>query len=104
EIRNGATKEWRITPKRYGFGGGSVDQIAGGTPAHNAATVLDVLRGQGNAPATAAVVLNAAAAFYVAGIAPTFCAAVTAASEAVKSGAGLIALERLRTAFTRPPA
>ena len=60
-------KEWKITPKRYGFGSGSVDQIAGGPPAQNAAMVLDVLRGEGNAPSTAAVVLNAAAAFYVGG-------------------------------------
>jgi anthranilate phosphoribosyltransferase len=104
EIRNGSTKEWKITPKRYDFGAGSVDQIAGGTPAQNAATVLDVLSGKGNAPATAAVVLNAAAAFFVAGIAPTFDDGVSAAAEAVKSGAGLLALERLRTAFTRPAA
>jgi anthranilate phosphoribosyltransferase len=102
EIRDGAMKEWKISPKRYGLGAGSVDQIAGGPPARNAATVLDVLRGEGNAPSTAAVVLNAAAAFYVAGIAPTFDEGVSAATEAVKSGAGLVALERLRTAFTRP--
>jgi anthranilate phosphoribosyltransferase len=101
EIRSGATKEWKITPKRYGFGAGSVDQIAGGTPAQNAATVLGVLRGEGNAPATAAVALNAAAAFYVAGAVPTFDDGVASATAAVKSGAGLVALERLRTAFSR---
>ena len=102
EIRNGSVTEWKITPTRYGLGAGSVDQIAGGTPAQNAATVLDVLRGAGNAPATAAVVLNAAAAFYVAGVAPTFEDGVSAATSAVKSGAGLAALQRLRAAFSRP--
>ena len=101
EIRDGAMKEWKITPKKYGFGSGSVDQIAGGPPTQNAAMVLDVLRGAGNAPSTAAVVLNAAAAFYVAGVAPTFDDGVAAASAAVKSGAGLVALERLRGAFSR---
>jgi anthranilate phosphoribosyltransferase len=101
EIRQGATTEWNISPRRYGFGAGSVDQIAGGTPAQNAGTVLAVLRGEGNAPATAAVVLNAAAAFYVAGAAPTFDEGVSAATAAIKSGAGLVALDRLRAAFSR---
>ena len=104
EIRGGAMSEWTITPKRYGFGGGSPDQIAGGVPAQNAETVLAVLRGSGNAPATAAVVLNAAAALYVGGAAPTFDDAVASAKEAVKSGVGLNALERLRKAFVRPTA
>jgi len=101
EIRDGAMKEWTITPRRYGFGAGSVDQIAGGPPAQNAATVLDVLRGEGNAPSIAAVVLNAAAAFYVGGVAPTFDDGVALASAAVKSGAGLVALDRLRAAFSK---
>jgi len=101
EIRDGAMKEWKITPKRYGFGSGSVDQIAGGPPAQNATMVLDVLRGEGNAPSTAAVVLNAAAAFYVGGVAPTFDDGVSAATAAIKSGAGLVALDRLRSAFSK---
>jgi anthranilate phosphoribosyltransferase len=101
EIRDGAMKEWKISPAKYGFGSGSVDQIAGGPPAQNAAMVLDVLRGEGNAPSTAAVVLNAAAAFYVSGVAPTFDDGVSAATAAIKSGAGLVALERLRSAFSR---
>jgi anthranilate phosphoribosyltransferase len=101
EIREGAMKEWKITPKRYGFGSGSVDQIAGGPPAQNATMVLDVLRGEGNAPSTAAVVLNAAAAFYVGGVAPTFDDGVSAATAAIESGAGLVALDRLRSAFSK---
>ncbi len=48
EIRGGAMSEWTISPKRYGFGSGSPDQIAGGVPAQNAETVLAVLRGSGN--------------------------------------------------------
>ncbi len=102
EIRRGAVTEWKIDPKRYGFGSGSTDQIAGGTAAKNASTVLDVLRGEGSAPASAAVVLNAAAALYVGGAAPTFDDGVSAATTAVKSGVGIVALDRLRTAFSRP--
>ena len=92
--------EWTITPKRYGFGGGLTPiRSRAASPAQNAETVLAVLRGEGNAPATAAVVLNAAAALYVGGAAPTFDDAVASATEAVKSGVGLDALERLRKAF-----
>jgi anthranilate phosphoribosyltransferase len=101
EIRRGATTEWTISPRRYGFGAGTPDQIAGGPPAENAATVLRVLQGQGNPPSTAAVVLNAAAALYVGGVAPTFDDSVTVARDAVKDGVGLVALERLREAFAR---
>lgn len=101
EIRGDAVTESSISPKRYGFGAGTAEQIAGGSPAHNATTVLSVLRGEGNAPATAAVVLNAAAALYVGGKAPTFDDAVTLAAKAVKDGTGLAALERLRTAFAK---
>ena len=99
EIRGGQMSEWTIDPRRYGFGRGAPEQIAGGPPADNAATVMRVLRGEGNEPSTAAVVLNAAAALYVGGAAPTFDDGVSMATEAIRSGAGLVALDRLRTAF-----
>jgi anthranilate phosphoribosyltransferase len=102
EIRQGKMSEWTIDPARYGFGRGTPDQIAGGPPAENAGTVLRVLRGEGNDPSTAAVILNAAAALYVGGAAPTFGDGVAMAGEAIRSGAGLVALDRLRTAFNRP--
>jgi anthranilate phosphoribosyltransferase len=100
EIRNGDTFEWTIDPKRYGFGGGDVTDIAGGPPVENAATILRVLSGEGNSASIAAVVLNAAAALYVGGAAPTFDDAVVLARNATASGVGLQALERLRAAFS----
>jgi anthranilate phosphoribosyltransferase len=103
ETRGGVMKEWTIDPVRYGFGGGAAADIAGGAPDANAATVLGVLRGEGNAPATAAVVLNAAAAFYVAGRTKDFDEGVEVARGAITSGVGLVALERLREAFRKPP-
>jgi anthranilate phosphoribosyltransferase len=101
EIRNGETTEWTIDPGRFGFGGGSTDELAGGPPSENAAAVLRVLRGDGNPPSTAAVVLNAAAAFYVSGKVGTYGEGVEAARQAIKSGAGLLALEKLRASFAR---
>lgn len=101
EIRNGAASEWTIDPKRFGYGGGTETDLAGGSPAENAGAVLRVLQGESNAPSTAAVVLNAAAAFYVSGQVADFGAGVDAAREGIKSGAGLTALDRLREAFAR---
>jgi anthranilate phosphoribosyltransferase len=101
EIRRGMASEWTIEPGRYGFGGGSPDDIAGGPPAENAATVMRVLRGEGHGAAQAAVALNAAAALYVGGVVDDFGAGVEAAQQAVASGAGLVALDRLRVAFAR---
>jgi anthranilate phosphoribosyltransferase len=47
------------------------------------------------------VVLNAAAAFYVGGSVAKFDDGVDAARHAISSGAGLVALDRLRVAFAR---
>lgn len=99
ETRDGSLKEWTIVPKRFGYSGGEPADLAGGPPARNAATVLSVLRGEANAASTAAVVLNAAAAFYVAGRVHDYGEGVEAARAAVSSGVGLVALDRLREAF-----
>jgi len=101
EIVDGAMREWTIDPARFGFGGGTPEQIAGGPPAENAGTVMRALRGEATEPANAAVVLNAAAAFYVSGAARSYDEGVEAARDAIASGAGLVALDRLRVAFAR---
>jgi anthranilate phosphoribosyltransferase len=75
------------------------EHLAGGSPRENADTVRAVLSGEASSGATAAVVLNAAAAIYVSGSVRTFDDAVNAAAASVESGAGLAALERLRNAF-----
>jgi anthranilate phosphoribosyltransferase len=99
EIRDGALTEWTIDPARFGYGGGTAGEIAGGPPAENAATVTRVLSGEGNDPATAAVVLNAAAALYVSGKYRSFDDGVAEAKSAIASGAGIVALDRMRAAF-----
>ena len=100
EIRDGKLSEWTIDPKRYGYGRGSPADIAGGPPAENAAVVVKVLRGNGNESSTAAVVLNAAAAIYASGTVKSFDDGVETARGSIISGAGLVALDRLRVAFT----
>jgi anthranilate phosphoribosyltransferase len=101
EIRGADTAEWQLDPGKFDLPRATADQLSGGTPRDNAAIVTAVLRGEGNAGATAAVVLNAAAAIYVSGRVDSFGDAVTVARDALASGAGLAALERLRAASPR---
>ena len=104
EIRDGSLREWTIEPERYGFDTPRAEHLAGGSPKENAEMVLSVLGGTASSGATAAVVLNAAAAIYVSGSVRTFDEAVSAAEAATRDGTGLRALERLRTAFARSAA
>ena len=99
EIRGGAITEWTIDPSRHGFAAGDAAELAGGPPAQNAAAVLSVLEGSAPPTAIAAVVLNAAAALYVAPGGPSdFGDAIAAARIGLDEGAGMRALERLRAA------
>ena len=98
EIRGGAMSRWTIDPDEHGFALASASELAGGEPAQNAALITAVLEGSASAGATAAVLLNAAAAIYVSGRVPTLAAGVSFARESVTSGAAMASLERLRRA------
>ncbi len=103
EIRDGRAREWSIDPTRYGFPGGREDELAGGPPADNAAAVRAVRAGEAPPTARAAVLLNAAAAVFVSSNEVTdFGDALDQVDEALRSGAGLDALDRLRAAYTAP--
>jgi anthranilate phosphoribosyltransferase len=103
EIRDGSSTEWTIDPREHGYENLDASGLAGGRPDANARAVLDVLGGTANRAARGAVVLNAAAAIYVAGKAATLAAGVTMAEKALDAGAGLAALERLRFAYSAAP-
>jgi anthranilate phosphoribosyltransferase len=98
ELRDGAITEWEIDPADFGLSGGRLDELAGGSAAENAQTILCVLRGTATRSATAAVILNAAAALYVGGIAASFEEGIERARDSLRGGAGLDALDRLRHA------
>jgi anthranilate phosphoribosyltransferase len=98
EIRDGATREWSVDPRRLGMAAASEDDLAGGGPADNARIGIEVLSGGGAPGARAAVALNAGAALYVAGEASSFEEGVERAAAALAEGRGMAALARLRTA------
>lgn len=99
EVRDGSVREWVIDPQQLGFGSVAADDLAGGDPTTNARIIEAVLAGEGPEGARAAVLLNAAAAIYVSGMVATLSEALTKAREALDSGAGRRALERLRQAY-----
>lgn len=100
EIRDGTTREWTIDPRALGFSAGDASELAGGPPAENAAAVRAVLEGHAPPTASAAVVLNAAGALYIAPDGPKeFGDAVAAARDGLKAGRGVEALDRLRRAY-----
>jgi anthranilate phosphoribosyltransferase len=101
EVRRGAGEPvaWTIEPERFGLGRGREEDLAGGSPQENAAVIVDVLSGRGAPGARAAVLLNAAAALYVAGEAPSYEEGVAAASRALDRGDGMRALDRLRVVY-----
>lgn len=99
EIRNGGAREWSIEPSVYGLGAARAEHLRGGSPKENAEIVIAVLSGEGSSGATAAVVLNAAAAIYVSGAVNDFGEAVERAQDGIRDGAGMRALARLRAAF-----
>jgi anthranilate phosphoribosyltransferase len=102
EVRAGAeVRSWRIDPAEYGFAEIEATDLAGGSPDDNAAVIEAVLAGGGARGARAAVVLNAAAALYVAGVAPDYAAAVTRAAGAIDDGSGARALARLRAVYSQ---
>ncbi|HUF49997.1 MAG TPA: anthranilate phosphoribosyltransferase [Longimicrobiales bacterium] len=99
ELRDGAVTT-RTVDLHAHFDHRSLDpaDLAGGDPADNARLVMDVLKGRAPAAARAAVVLNAAAAIYVADRADTLDDGVTRAVESIDTGAAHDAFERLRIA------
>lgn len=105
EVKDGAVRTWEIDPERFRLAITDVSQLQGGEPAVNAERVERILGNGASAGGgaldqvgLAAVLLNAGAAIYVAGIAASLAEGIGRAREVVASGAARAALERLRKA------
>ncbi len=102
EVVDGRTTEWFVEPGQFGLAPAEIAEVVGGTPAENAAAARSVLAGEPG-PRRDIVVLNAAAAIYVGGLAPDLEAGVEVAARAIDSGAGAAVLERLVAATVPRP-
>ena len=98
ELDDGAISHRTVSPEDFGLESCSAEELAGGEPEDNAAMILRVLGGEDRGGARTAVVMNAGAAIYVAGISETLEEGVAAAAAAIDDGSALEALEGLRKA------
>src|SRR5881398_3612190 len=99
EVKAGDVTVWEIEPERYGLAIADVAPLAGAAPADNAARIEGLLGdGRHDVAGLAALLLNAGAAIYVAGLVDSYADGVTRAREVVRAGKGREALERLRRA------
>ncbi|HTY05518.1 MAG TPA: anthranilate phosphoribosyltransferase [Gemmatimonadales bacterium] len=97
EIRAGRTRHWVLDPRSLPLPHVDLRDLAGGTPAENARRAEQILDGTARDEAgRTAVLLNAAAAVYVAGVAQDLADGLERARAALDSGAARDALERLR--------
>jgi anthranilate phosphoribosyltransferase len=101
EVADGRTSEWFVEPGQFGLAPAELDRVAGGTAEENAAVSRGVLAGDPG-PHRDLVLLNAAAALYVAGLAADLEEGVWKAAEAIDSGAAAKVLERLQAATVAP--
>jgi anthranilate phosphoribosyltransferase len=101
EVADGRTAEWFVEPGQFGLAPAELETVAGGTPEQNAVVIRAVLGGEAG-PARDLVVLNAAAAIYVGGLASDLDQGVVKAAESIDSGAAANVLERLIAATVAP--
>jgi anthranilate phosphoribosyltransferase len=94
EVADGRTSEWFAEAAQFGLAPAELADVAGGTPAENAAAVRAVLAGEPG-PKRDLTLLNAAAAIYVGGLAADLSEGVERAVEAIDSGAAADVLGRL---------
>ena len=92
ELKNGKIKNYKIDPDELGLEMCFSEDLKGGTPDENAAMIEGILKSQ-TGPKRDVVVLNAAAAIYVAGKAKSIELGVACAIESIDSGK---ALEKLK--------
>jgi anthranilate phosphoribosyltransferase len=93
EVRGGDFKSYVIEPEQFGFKRCPKEALTGGGPAENAAITRAILRGE-RGPRRDAVVLNAAAALYIARRSASIRDAIKTAEETIDSGKAEKQLER----------
>jgi anthranilate phosphoribosyltransferase len=95
ELYDGNITETELDPANFGFAGASIDELGSGDAITNAAMIGDILSAEEKGPRRSIVILNAAAAIIVAGLASDFQQAIPLAEYSIDDGKALGCLERL---------
>jgi anthranilate phosphoribosyltransferase len=94
EVRHGAIRRFILTPEDFGLRRATLESLKGGSRQENADLIRSVFEGE-TGPPRDVVVLNAAAALFVCGLAEDFHDAAVQAARAVDSGAAKEKLAQL---------
>ena len=94
EVRGGSVRLFSVTPEEFGVQRAPLAAIRGGTPPENAAMIRAIFDGQTGATRDV-VIVNAAAALVVTGLAGDFREAAALAARAIDTGAAREKLVRL---------
>jgi anthranilate synthase/phosphoribosyltransferase len=93
EVRDKTFTTYEITPEQFGFARCRKEELAGGTPQENADITRAILDGQ-KGPKRDAVLLNSAAALYIAHVVPGIAEGVALAAKTIDSGKAKKQMER----------
>ncbi len=93
EVRNGSFRKYVLTPEELGLARCRKEDLIGGTPAENAGIARRILEGE-QGPKTDAVLLNSAAALYLAKDGLSLSDALEEVRKVISSGQALEQLER----------
>ncbi|MCB9506334.1 MAG: anthranilate phosphoribosyltransferase [Myxococcales bacterium] len=102
ELCDGEVTERTVAPEAFGLQQVRFDAIAGGDTAENVAHFERILDGRDDGARTLHTALNAGAALYVAGRAPSIGAGLEIALDTLQSGRALRTFERYRAATRQP--
>jgi anthranilate phosphoribosyltransferase len=94
ELRKGDVRAYEVDPKDLGITPASIEALAGGDPATNAALARRVLDGEPG-PHRDIVCLNAGAALVAAGLADDLASGIASARSSIDEGSAAAALDRL---------
>lgn len=94
-VNEGEVKTFEISPEDFGLDRSELDALRGGDAETNAQIIRSVLTGERRDAARSLVIINAASALYVGGIASDMKEAAKIAAESIDSGAAKEKLEKL---------
>ncbi|MHC4645607.1 MAG: anthranilate phosphoribosyltransferase [Planctomycetota bacterium] len=94
-LTDGQITSIEFDPADFGLSAASVDELRTGDSIANAKVIRDILQGRQTGPPKQVVVLNAAAAIIVAGLADDFDAAMDMADKSIREGRALASLDKL---------
>jgi len=94
-LREGQITSVELDPADFGIRSTSIDELTGGDSTTNANIIRDILQGKETGARKDIVLLNAAAAIIVAGLAEDFDSAVESAERSVADGKALACLKKL---------